>query len=155
MVELQFLGFGERPVVLGLDGLDDTCPARVAGIVMAGVVHALDAVGRVVGRVDIAGGRIDRLRIHGEGMPALNLIGGVGSVDGGFGVHVVWSNRKLGAGPPGDVAFVIAVHEVDAGGMDEGGGALHVDDVMRPGKPEKGLVDAVFRILGEGPPHGN
>ena len=39
--------------------------------------------------------------------------------------------------------------------MDEGGGALHVGDVIGPGKPEKGLVDAVFRILGEGPPHGD
>ena len=39
--------------------------------------------------------------------------------------------------------------------MDEGGGALHVGDVIGPGKSEEGLVDAVFRILGEGPPHGD
>ena len=49
VVKLQFLGLGERPIVLGFDGLDDACPAGVAGVVMAGVVYPLHAVGRVVG----------------------------------------------------------------------------------------------------------
>ena len=85
----------------------------------------------------------------------MGLVARIGAVDGGFGVHMGRANGQLGARPPRDVALVIAVHEVDSRRVHHGRGLRNFFQALGAGKSEEGLVQAVFRILRKGPPHGH
>ena len=86
-------------------------------------------------------------------MPALDVVGGVASVDRHLGVDVPWTNRELGRRDPRDVALGVAVHHVETGCVNELRVGLERLEAWLSREAVKRLVDAVFGVLGERPPH--
>ena len=121
VVELDGLGFGERPIVFGCgQGLHDGPSPGVARVVMAGDGDAVVGRGGVVGRADKSGGRVDRFGVDVKAVPFGDIEVGIGAVQSHLGVHPFWANRKLGAGPPCNVPLLVAVQHVESGRMDQG-----------------------------------